>query len=68
MLKTMIRDSIGTKILEYYEIFEIMWDYLRYQILDIENFELLEKSEKNPDFSSIFSISDIREFFAKRKI
>ena len=36
--------------------------------IDIENFDLLGKSEKNPDFSSIFSISDIREFFAKRKI
>ena len=37
-------------------------------LVDIENFDLLGKSEKNPDFSSIFSISDIREFFAKRKI
>ena len=36
--------------------------------VDIENFDFTRILKKNVDFSSKLGISDIREFFAKRKI
>ena len=67
----MIRDSIGSKITNFWNIWSlpIFSVYLKSGILvDIENFDLLAKLAKNLIFSSNFVVSDIREFFAKRKI
>ena len=48
------------------EFLRFIWN--RVFSVDIENFDLFSKFEKNRDFWWIFRISDIREFFAKRKI
>ena len=74
-MKTTYRDSIGSRNYEFLKYLLIIKDLIKSVIfVDLlilakqRNLDFLEKFEKNHDFSRILGVSDIREFFAKRKI
>ena len=70
-MKTRYRDSTRSQLFQIFQILAVFVDY-RYQSSKFDEFRgLLINSRKIPIFLEnyeIFSVSDIREFFAKRKI